>query len=94
MVKVVAQAIGKVTHYYDKLGVAVVELKKPLVSGETVTFQHGEQAFSQPVASIQIDHASVKKAKAGTSVGVKVNDKVRPGTKVFRGEVAVKEPVR
>lgn len=89
-----AQAIGKVTHYYDKLGVAVVELKKPLASGEMVTFQHGEQVFSQPVTSIQIDHENVKKAKAKMSVGVKVNEIVRPGTVVYRGEVAVKEAVQ
>lgn len=91
-----AQIIGTVSHYYDRIGVAVVELAKPLKSGEVVTFQHGDVVLVQPVESMQIEHENVAKAKAGTSVGVKVNEKVQPGTKVFRGEVKipVKEPVR
>lgn len=88
------QVIGTVSHYYDQIGVAVVELTKPLKSGETVTFLRGGHHLVQPVTSIQIDHTNVEKAKAGMSVGVKVEASVQPGTKVYRGEVAVPEKVR
>lgn len=83
-----AKEIGKVSHYYDKAGVAVVDLTAPLAVGETVTFQRGENQFSQTVESIQVEHDQVDKAKAGTSVGVKVDEKVRPGTVVLQGEVS------
>ncbi|MFH1353662.1 MAG: hypothetical protein ABIH36_00015 [bacterium] len=82
-----AKEIGRVSHYYDKAGVAVVDLKAPLKVGETVTFQRGGNQFSQTVDSIQIEHDQVEKARTGTSVGVKVDEKVRPGTVVLRGAV-------
>lgn len=83
-----AKEIGKVSHYYDKAGVAVVDLTAPLAVGETVTFQRGDTKFSQTVDSIQVDHEQVDKAKAGTSVGMKVDQKTRLGTVVTRGEVS------
>lgn len=79
-----AQEIGKVTHYYDKAGVAVLELAKPLKVGDSLTFQRGEEQFSQAAESIQIEHENVDKAVAGSSVGLKVSQKVKPGAKVFR----------
>lgn len=82
-----AKEIGKVSHYYDKAGVAVIDLKAPLTVGETVTFQRGDSQYSQAVESIQVEHEQVEKAKAGTSVGVKVSEKTRPGTVVLQGEV-------
>ncbi|MEK7556774.1 MAG: hypothetical protein AAB538_02240 [Patescibacteria group bacterium] len=88
------QVIGTVSHYYDHIGVAVVELTKPLKSGETVTFLRGEHHLVQPVTSMQIDHTNVEKAKAGTSVGVKVEASVQPGAKVYRGEVPAPVAVR
>ncbi len=88
------QVIGTVSHYYDQIGVAVIELKKPLKSGETVTFLRNEFHLVQPVTSMQVDHTNVEKAKAGMSVGVKVEASVQPGTKVYRGEVPMPVSVR
>lgn len=79
-----AKEIGKVTHYYDKAGVAVVELASPLKVGDTLTFKRGGESFSQAAGSIQIEHENVEGATAGASVGLKVDQKVKPGTKVLR----------
>jgi len=81
-----AEEIGKVVHYYDKAGVVVVDLFAPLKTGETVTFKRGEMQFVQPVASMQIDNKNIEKAKAKTSIGIKVDQPAKTGTKVFRGE--------
>lgn len=82
-----AEEIGKVTHYYDKAGVAVVDLSAPLTTGETVTFQKGDMQFTQEVTSMQIDNENIDKAKAKTSIGLKIDQPAKPGTTVFRGEL-------
>ncbi len=76
--------IGEVTHYYDKIGVAVVTLKSgSLKAGDTVKFSGRGQEFTQTIESMQLEHESVSEAKKGKSVGVKVNQKVKEGDKVY-----------
>lgn len=77
------KSIGKVVHYYDKIGVAIVELTATLHVGDTVLFQRGEQEFTQEVGSLQIDHEGVKKAKKGQVVGLKVDEPVKEGALVL-----------
>tara|TARA_Y100000310_G_scaffold318790_1_gene373270 strand:- start:197 stop:598 length:402 start_codon:yes stop_codon:yes gene_type:complete len=83
-VKAPAKSIGKVVHYYDKLGVAIIELASSLKVGDTVKFQRGEQEFTQEVDSLQIEHESVEKAKKGEFVGIKVSEPAKEGTVVLR----------
>lgn len=75
--------LGKVVHYYDRLGVAIIELKKALKVGDIVLFHKGEQEFAQPIDSMQIDHTSVAKAKKGDAVGIKVTHPIKEGTLVL-----------
>ncbi|KKL79503.1 hypothetical protein LCGC14_2014180 [marine sediment metagenome] len=77
--------IGKVTHYFDKISVAVIELSGVLKAGDTISFQRGgEELFQQEINSMQIDHEAVKKAKKGDDVAIKVDEKVREGVEVFK----------
>ncbi|MBI4385524.1 translation elongation factor-like protein [Candidatus Parcubacteria bacterium] len=69
--------IGKVTHFYSKLGVAIVKLAAPLAVGETIHVQGATTDFTQAVESMQVEHESVQKAGKGDVVGLKVADKVR-----------------
>lgn len=73
-------AIGKVTHYYDKIGVAIVKLSKGLKVGDTIKFVKGDDSFDQVVASMQVEHAAIEEAKKGDEVGIKVDRKVKDGT--------------
>lgn len=75
--------IGKITHYYDRLGVAVVELADALKVGDTIKIQKGEHEFEQPVASLQVEHEEVQTAKAGQTVGLKVDEKTGEGARVY-----------
>lgn len=79
-----AGAVGKVVHYYDRIGVAILKLKAPLRVGELLTFRRGQREFMQPVSSMQINHVPVKKAKKGAVVGVKVVQVADNGTMAFR----------
>lgn len=82
---VMAGQLGKVVHYYDKIGVAIVELTGTVTVGDLLTFKRGEREFTQPVSSMQIDHQSVEKAGKGKVIGVKVVQVADPGTIVLPG---------
>jgi putative protease len=77
--------IGKISHYFSNIEVAVIELTAPLKMGDTVRVVGGQETdFEQEVASMQIDHEEVKSAKKGDSVGTKVKEKVHEGYKVYK----------
>jgi putative protease len=79
------ELIGRVSHYFDKIGVAVFELSKSLEVGDTIRIVGGKETdFEQKVESMEVEHKKVKTAKAGDSVGVKVLEKVREGYKVYK----------
>jgi putative protease len=76
--------IGKITHYFGNIGVAVLELTDTLKVGDTIRIVGGATDFSQTVESMEIEHEKVKVAKVGDSVGLKVEQKVREGYKVYK----------
>ncbi|MBU0458038.1 hypothetical protein KJ652_05880 [Patescibacteria group bacterium] len=77
--------IGKVIHFYDKIGVAIVELSKAVKVGDAVTFQRGDQEFSQVIDSMEVEHKSVEKAKKGEVIGMKVSESAKEGTVMVAG---------
>ncbi|KKU47726.1 MAG: hypothetical protein UX67_C0030G0004 [Candidatus Woesebacteria bacterium GW2011_GWF2_46_8] len=79
--------IGKVTHYYDKIGVAIVELDGTLTVGEKVKFSRGgEDLFEQTVDSIQIEHEKKDSAGKGDVIGLKVESEAKEGAEVYKIE--------
>lgn len=77
--------IGKVIHYFSKIGVAVIKLDSPLSVGDTIRIVGGEATdFNQPVESMEVEHEKIEKAKKGDEVGLKVEQKVREGYKVYK----------
>ncbi|MBI4099806.1 hypothetical protein HY440_02260 [Candidatus Microgenomates bacterium] len=70
--------VGKVSHYFDKIGVAALNLTGSLAVGDTVKI--GD--LTQVVASMQIEHEQVEKAKKGDDVAIKVDSKVHEGQEV------------
>ncbi|MFA5098963.1 MAG: translation elongation factor-like protein [Candidatus Paceibacterota bacterium] len=75
--------IGEVTHYYDKIGVAVVKFSKAVKVGDEIQFKGNQTDFGQAISSMQFDHKNIESAKKGDEVGMKVDDHVRQGDKVF-----------
>jgi translation elongation factor EF-1alpha len=76
--------IGKITHYFGNIGVAVIELTDTLKVGDTIRIVGGEADFGQAVDSMEIEHQKVQEAKKGDSAGLKVEQKVREGYKVYK----------
>jgi len=75
--------IGTVNHYYDKIGVAIIDLTSGLKQGDKIKFVRGEQEFELEVESMEVEHKQVKKAKKGDSIGLKVDQVIKPGAEVF-----------
>ncbi len=78
--------IGKIAHYFGNIGVAVIELSGKLKEGETIRIVGGETDFTQTVDSMEVEHQKIKEGKKGDSVGLKVEQKVREGYKVYKVE--------
>jgi len=76
--------VGTITHYYDKIGVAIVELSDKLKVGDTIAIEGKTTNFTQKVESIQIRDINVEEAGSGESIGLKVDQKVREGDKVYK----------
>ena len=77
--------IGRVSHYFDKIGVAVVKLSAPLTIGDTVRIVGGAGTdFQQKAISMEKDYKKIKRAKKGESVGIKLKEKARPGYKLYK----------
>ena len=77
--------IGRITHYYDKIGVAVLDLSGDLAVGDKIKFARGgEDLFSQTVSSMQVEHEKKDSAKKGDIVGLKVDSEVKEGAEVYK----------
>ena len=77
-----AKQIGKVTHWYDKIGVAVVKLTGPLSVGDRITVKKGDHEFEDSVTSLQINHESVSSAKKGDDAAIKLSQRPKEGAAV------------
>lgn len=77
--------VGTVTHYYDKIKVAIIELNSKLGVGDKIKFvRGGEDLFEQKVDSVQIEHEKKDSAGKGDIVGLKVKKKLREGAEVYK----------
>jgi selenocysteine-specific translation elongation factor len=76
--------IGEITHYFNRIGVAVVSLTGDIRVGDVVHILGRLTDFQQQVTSLQIEHQSIQEAGAGQEVAIKVSRPVRPRDKVYR----------
>jgi len=76
--------IGKIAHYFGKIGVGIIELTDSLKVGDTIHVKGHSDDFTQTIESMQIEHADVKEANAGDSVGTKVTGRVHENDIVYK----------
>jgi len=76
--------IGKITHYYGKIGVAVVELEDDLKVGDEISIEGPTTNVRQVIESMQIEHENIDEAKAGDAIGLKVADRVKENDSVYK----------
>lgn len=76
--------VGSITHFYKKIGVAIVELTGSLLVGDTIHISGHATDLSQKVDSMQMEHQNIEKAEKGQTIGLKVTDEVREKDLVFK----------
>jgi hypothetical protein len=77
------QFIGKVTHYFDRLNVAVVQLQDELYLDDWILIEGQRTELEQQVLSMQIDRQPIEKGDAGQEVAIKVDDVVHENDDVY-----------
>ena len=82
--KTPGKKVGKVDHYYTKLGVGVVKLSSTLKVGDKIRIKGATTDFEQNVESMQIEKDKIKEGKAGQSVGLEVKEHVRAKDVVYK----------
>ncbi|MEM4272654.1 MAG: hypothetical protein QXH30_03615 [Candidatus Bilamarchaeaceae archaeon] len=78
--------VGKVSHYFGKLGVAALSLSGELKKGDRVKFEQkdGSTVLETTVSSMQINRKDVESAGPGDDAAIKVEGKVHEGNFVYR----------
>jgi len=78
------EKIGVITHYFGQIQVAAIKLDGELKVGDTIHVKGHTSDFTQTVASIQLEHASIPAGKKGDEVALKVVQHARQHDEVFR----------
>lgn len=78
------QLIGKVDHWFGRIGVAGIELTDKLAVGDSIHILGHTTDFEQEITSMQIMHQDVNEAGPGDDVGVKVQFRARVGDRVYK----------
>lgn len=76
--------VGKITHYFGSISVAVVKLSGALKKGDTIRIKGATSDFTQEVKEMQIDHEPVAEAKKGQAIGLKMDEHAREHDTVFK----------
>lgn len=76
--------VGRVTHYFSRIGVAALSLDASLGEGDEIHIVGHTTDLEGTVQSMEIEHRGVNQAGPGDDVAMKVAGKVRGGDLVFR----------
>jgi putative protease len=78
------QKVGEITHYFDRIGVAVLKVIATLKVGDKIKITGRGNEFEMIVESMQVEHKNIKTAEKGDDVGLKVEQAVKKGDEVFK----------
>jgi U32 family peptidase len=75
--------VGKVLHYFDKLGVATIKVCSPINLGDNIiVIGKTTGLIKSKIEHLEIKNRAVKKAKKGDEIGIKLK-KVRKNDEVY-----------
>ena len=78
------EKVGEVSHYFTKIGVAVIEISSLLKVGDQIAIKGMTTNFEQTIDSMQVEGKNIEEANPGDDIGMKVADRVRKGDIVYR----------
>jgi len=78
------ELVGKITHIFTKINVAVVKLSAELCVGDRIKIKGKGIEFEQSVQSMQIEHQNIEKASAGQEIGLKLDQPAKEGCEIYK----------
>ncbi|HAF62388.1 MAG TPA: hypothetical protein DCK95_08680 [Anaerolineaceae bacterium] len=75
--------VGEVVHYYDRISVAVIDVRGALKIGDTVHFLGHGSDFQQSISSMQIENEPILQANLGDMIALKTIKPVKRGTTLY-----------
>ena len=82
------EKIGKVSHYYNKIGVAAIEIEKgKLHRGDRIHIVGHSTDTELIVDSMEFEHHPVDEADEGKNVGVKLDEPVHEKDEVYKAYI-------
>jgi putative protease len=79
--------VGTVEHYFTRIGVAAIKIiNGEIAIGDEIRIKGSTTDFLQRVESMEINKESVERAGVGSSIGIKVKERVREGDLVYKVE--------
>lgn len=76
--------VGKITHFYTRLSVAVLELSDELKLADEIHILGRITDFTQYVNSLEINHQKIERAGPGMEVALLLEEYARAGDAVFK----------
>lgn len=76
--------IGTITHYYSRIGVAVLKIEDGLTVGDTIHITGRTTDFIQQVNSMEVEHRKMQAVGAAADVALKVDERVRVGDEIYK----------
>lgn len=76
--------IGIVIHYFNNIGVAIIELSGTLRVNDEISVEGGEKEFVEKINSMEMEKVKIKEAFSGDVVGIKLEEKVKKGYKIYK----------
>jgi translation elongation factor EF-1alpha len=76
--------VGRITHYFTRIGVAVLELSGELQVGDLILILGHTTDITQHVESMEVEHHKIKTAEPGMDVALQVAEPVRSGDEVYK----------
>ena len=75
--------VGEITHFFGKIGVAVVKASDTIKAGDAIVISGHGQEFEQVVDSLEVEHKQVPEIKTGEEAGMKVAQPIKEGYTVY-----------
>jgi len=76
--------IGRISHFYDRLSVAVLSLTDKLNVGDKVHIKGHSTDIVQEVTSMEIEHKKVASVGPEDQVALLVNEPVKKGDAIYK----------
>jgi len=78
------EKVGEITHYFTRIGVAVVDVSGPLKVGDRIAIKGMTTNYEMTLESMQVEGKNIEEANEGDDIGMKVDDRVRKGDIVYK----------